>query len=130
MIKTYLGVSMSKDEAAFGTVDIYDLIMLLSSLSELKRRILLALAHLSPKAVSGVQLTRLINYSGKSRTLYRGVLDELVSDSLILADKLTPRLYSVRINHEHPLLQTLIQLAKKHGSELGAIYEKMLQEKE
>ncbi|MFQ6123492.1 MAG: hypothetical protein ACE5R6_02665 [Candidatus Heimdallarchaeota archaeon] len=121
---------MSKDKVAIRTEDIYDLIMLLSSLSELKRRILLALAHLAPKAVSGVQLTKLINYSGKSRTLYRGVLDELVADSLILADKLTPRLYSVRINHEHPLIQTLIQLVKKHGCELRALYGKMLHEKE
>ncbi len=106
---------MSKAEALFSTTDIYDLIMLLSSMSEIKRRIMLALAHQAPKAVSGVQLTKMISYSGKSRTLYRGVLDELTADHLILADKLTPRLYSVRINHENPLLQMLVSMAKEHG---------------
>ena len=108
-------------------MDIYDLIMLLTSLSESKRRIVLALAHLAPKAVSGVQLTMMISYSGKSRTLYRGVLDELAADRLILADKLTPRLYSVRINHENPLLQTLTNLVKKHGRELRKLYTTIIQ---
>ena len=118
---------MSNDEGLFRTADIYDLIMLLSSLSELKRRIVLVLAHLAPKAVSGVQLTKLISYSGKSRTLYRGVLDELATDGLILADKLTPRLYSVRINHENPLLLILINFARKHGEELSSLYTTMMQ---
>ena len=101
--------------------------MLLTSLSEIKRRIVLALAHLAPKAVSGIQLTMLIKYSGKSRTLYRGVLDELASDGLILADKLTPRLYSVRTNHENPLMQVLTDLTKNYGMELRTLYTKMIE---
>ncbi len=126
-VKDLCVILMSKAEALFSTTDIYDLIMLLSSMSEIKRRIMLALAHLAPKAVSGVQLTKMISYSGKSRTLYRGVLDELTADRLILADKLTPRLYSVRINHEHPLLQILVSLAKEHGHELRTLYTTMVQ---
>jgi len=118
---------VSKDALLFTTADIYDLIMLLASLSEIKRRIVLALAHLAPKAVSGIQLTKMISYSGKSRTLYRGVLDELSADGLILADKLTPRLYSVRVNHEHPLIQVLIGLTKEHGHEIRSLYSKMIE---
>ena len=126
-VKGSCGIALSKAEVSYSTADIYDLIMLLTSMSEIKRRIMLALAHLAPKAVSGVQLTKMISYSGKSRTLYRGVLDELTEDGLILADKLTPRLYSVRINHENPLLQVLVGLAKVHGQELRTLYTTMIQ---
>jgi hypothetical protein len=118
---------VSKDALLFTTEDIYDLIMLLASLSEIKRRIVLALAHLAPKAVSGIQLTKMIKYSGKSRTLYRGVLDELSAAELILADKLTPRLYSVRANHEHPLMQVLISLTKEHGDEIRSLYLNLIE---
>ena len=118
---------VSKDALLFTTADIYDLIILLASLSEIKRRIVLALAHLAPKAVSGIQLTKMISYSGKSRTLYRGVLDELSEAGLILADKLTPRLYSVRVNHEHPLIHVLIGLTKEHGHEIRSLYSNMIE---
>ena len=74
------------DEKSFKTA--YELIQLISSLNETKRAILLALAHVHPRSVSGVQLSRLIGYSGKSRSLYRGVLAQLKEEGLILIDQL------------------------------------------
>ena len=65
--------------------------------------------------MSGVQLSRLIGYSGKSRSLYRGVLAQLKEEGLILIDQLTPKLFAIRINSEHPLLSLLVNLSKKFG---------------
>ncbi len=96
--------------------------MLLSSHNVLRRNIILALAHIYPKSISGVQLAKLIGYSGQSKTLYRGVLKHLSEDQLILVDQLTPRMYAIRINHEHPLMKSLIELCKKYGQDLRKIY--------
>ena len=107
---------------------IYELLQLMSSLNETRRAILLALAHIYPKSVSGVQLSRLIGYSGKSRSLYRGVLNHLKDNEMILIDQLTPKLHAIRINHEHPLLDVLVDLCRKYGEESKNIYIKALEE--
>ncbi|TFG09961.1 hypothetical protein EU538_03405 [Candidatus Thorarchaeota archaeon] len=106
----------------------YEVIQLMSSLNDTRRAIVMALAHIYPKSVSGVQLSRLIGYSGKSRSLYRGVLSHLSEDKLILIDELTPKLYAIRINHEHPLLEFLVEICKEHGAEARELYEQALEE--
>ena len=110
--------------------EIYQLLVAFSSYTELKRKILLCLAHVYPQAVSGVQLSRMIGYSGQARTLYRGVLDRLKADNVILLDKLTPKLYSIRINHNHPLMKILVDLSQTHGTQLSAKYNKFLEKGE
>ncbi|MFQ5833495.1 MAG: hypothetical protein ACE5H4_12380 [Candidatus Thorarchaeota archaeon] len=107
---------------------VYELVQLVSSLNDTRRAILLALAHIYPRSVSGVQLGRLIGYSGKSRSLYRGVLSDLEENKLILIDQLTPKLYSIRINNEHPLLVVLVGMCREHGQETKGIYLKALEE--
>ncbi len=109
---------------------IYELVQLMSSLNDTRRAILLALAHIYPKSVSGVQLSRLIGYSGKSRSLYRGVLAHLQENTMILIDQLTPKLYAIRINNEHPLLDILIEMCKEFGEESKKIYLKSLEDEE
>jgi hypothetical protein len=106
--------------------EVYDLIVAFSSYTELKRKILLCLAHIYPRAVSGAQLSTLIGYSGQARTLYRGVLDRLKDDNVILLDKLTPKLYSIRINHNHRLMQLLLDVVQAHGMQLKNEFEKIL----
>ncbi|MHA1770470.1 MAG: hypothetical protein ACTSYL_12165 [Candidatus Thorarchaeota archaeon] len=106
---------------------IYELIQLLSSLNDTRRAIIMALAHIYPKSVSGVQLSRLIGYSGKSRSLYRGVLSHLQEDNMIMIDQLTPKLYAIRINADHPLLGILVDMCKEHGREAREIYTKALE---
>lgn len=108
--------------------DIYQLIIAFSSYTELKRKILVCLAHIYPRAISGVQLSAMIGYSGQARTLYRGVLDRLQNDNVILLDKLTPKLYSIRINHNHSLMKLLIDLSQAHGTELRDQFLKFLNE--
>ncbi|MFX0108200.1 MAG: hypothetical protein ACFE7R_07945 [Candidatus Hodarchaeota archaeon] len=107
---------------------VYELIQLMSALNDTRRAILLALAHIYPRSVSGVQLSRLIGYSGKSRSLYRGVLSHLQEDRMILIDQLTPKLYSIRINNEHPLLAVLVDMSREFGKETRKLYLKALEE--
>ncbi|MFW9844025.1 MAG: hypothetical protein ACFFEV_05590 [Candidatus Thorarchaeota archaeon] len=89
---------------------------------------MLALAHIYPRSVSGVQLSRLIGYSGKSRSLYRGVISHLKENELIQIDQLTPKLYAIRVNNEHPLLSVLVELCRTHGENARKIYLKALEE--
>jgi hypothetical protein len=116
---------MNDDEALRA---VYELMQLMSSLNNTRRAILLALAHIYPRSVSGVQLSRLIGYSGKSRSLYRGVLNHLKENEMILVDHLTPKLHAIRINNEHPLLEVLVELCRTYGEESKEIYLKALEE--
>ncbi|TFG33590.1 hypothetical protein EU527_07605 [Candidatus Thorarchaeota archaeon] len=106
----------------------YELIQLMSSLNDTRRAILLALAHIYPRSVSGVQLSRLIGYSGKSRSLYRGVISHLMENEMIQIDQLTPKLYAIRINNEHPLLSVLVALCRTNGEAARKMYLKALEE--
>ena len=115
-------MSDTNDEA------VYELIQLMSSLNDTRRAILLALAHIYPRSVSGVQLSRLIGYSGKSRSLYRGVISHLKENEMIQIDQLTPKLYAIRINNEHPLLNILVDLCKKQGKISRRMYLNALEE--
>jgi hypothetical protein len=109
---------------------VYELIHLISALNDTKRAILMALGHIYPRSVSGVQLSRLIGYSGRSRSLYRGVLAHLEESKMILIDQLTPKLYAIRINAEHPLLSLLVELCREYGDETRKIYSKALEEEQ
>jgi hypothetical protein len=108
--------------------DTYDLIMSLLSLSEIQRRILISLAHIYPRAASGKQLITLIGYSGKAKSLYRGPLERLEEDELILIDRLTPRLHSIRVNHLHPLISYLLGLVQAHGKKTMEMYVRALED--
>ena len=107
---------------------VYELLQLMASLNDTRRAILLALAHIYPRSVSGVQLSRLIGYSGKSRSLYRGVISHLKENEMIQIDQLTPKLYAIRINNEHPLLSVLVELCKTFGDQSRLVYLKSLEE--
>ncbi|MDO8056471.1 MAG: hypothetical protein Q6361_06385 [Candidatus Hermodarchaeota archaeon] len=108
--------------------DTYDLIMSLLSLSEIQRRILVSLAHIYPRAASGTQLITLIGYSGKAKSLYRGPLERLEVEELILIDRLTPRLHSIRVNHLHPLIDYLLELISAHGKKTMDLYIQALED--
>lgn len=107
----------------------YDLLLLLSTLGSNKIRVLLILSHLYPRAVTATQLSSLLGYSMKARTIYRGILDDLKERELIYLDKLTPKVASIRLNHDNPLLSRLIGLTKEHGEEYLEIIQKILEKK-
>ena len=55
---------------------VYELVQLMASLNDTRRAILLALAHIYPRSVSGVQLSRLIGYSDVIIELKTGAHEE------------------------------------------------------
>ncbi len=105
----------------------YDLLLLLSTLGSNKIRAILVLAHQYPKAVTATQLSMLLGYSLKARTIYRGILDDLQERDLIFLDKLTPKVASIRLNHENPLLKRMIDLAQKYGEKYLEVIEDVLE---
>ena len=115
-----------EDEATNSSI--YEFVQLMSSLNDTRRAILLALAHIYPRSVSGVQLSRLIGYSGKSRSLYRGVISHLKENEMIQIDQLTPKLYAIRVNNEHPLLSVLVELCRANGEKARKLYLQALEE--
>ena len=108
----------------------YELLLLLSTLGANKIRVILILAHLYPKAVTATQLSTLLGYSMKARTIYRGILDDLQERELIFLDKLTPKVASIRLNHENELLKRLINIAKIQGAEYQKVIENLLVKKD
>ncbi|MCE7736679.1 MAG: hypothetical protein GPJ54_17485 [Candidatus Heimdallarchaeota archaeon] len=107
----------------------YRLIMVISSLEPLKLKILQVLAHLSPQRVSASELTMLLGYSKKARTIYRGVLDELEADEFIIIDKITPKHFSIQISPHHPLMGLMIELAFNIGEEFTQRLHQLLLER-
>ncbi|MHA1168903.1 MAG: hypothetical protein ACTSP4_09520 [Candidatus Hodarchaeales archaeon] len=97
----------------------YQLIMFLSSIEIIKVKILLVLAHIYPKPVTGSLLARMIGYSNQANSIYRGVLPFLEREKLIVIEKPSKKYYLIRINHDHPLMFQLIQLAARHGEKLS-----------
>ncbi|MCE7749828.1 MAG: hypothetical protein GPJ51_15685 [Candidatus Heimdallarchaeota archaeon] len=107
----------------------YELLLLLSTLGANKIRAVLILAHLYPKAITATQLSTLLGYSMKARTIYRGILDDLQERELIFLDKLTPKVASIRLNHENDLLKRLIDLAKTHGKDYLKVIDDLMGKK-
>ena len=107
----------------------YRLLMVISSLEPLKTKILQVLAHLSPQRVSASELTMLLGYSKKARTIYRGVLDELEGDEFIVIERITPKHFSIQISPHHPLMGLMIELAFNIGEEFTQQLHQMLMER-
>ena len=105
----------------------YELLLLLSTLGANKIRAILILAHLYPKAITATQLSDILGYSMKARTIYRGILEDLQEKELIYLDKLTPKVASIRLNHDNPLLKRLIDLAKDYGENYQAVINEILE---
>ena len=108
----------------------YELLLLLSTLGANKIRAILILAHLYPKAVTATQLSTLLGYSMKARTIYRGILDDLQERELIFLDKLTPKVASIRLNHENELLKRLIDMSQAHGGDYQKVINELLVKKD
>lgn len=104
----------------------YELLLLLSTLGANKIRAILILAHLYPKAITATQLSDILGYSMKARTIYRGILEDLQIKELIYLDKLTPKVASIRLNHDNPLLKRLIDLAQDYGENYQQIINELM----
>jgi hypothetical protein len=108
----------------------YELLLLMSTLGANKIRAVLILAHLYPKAITATQLSTLLGYSMKARTIYRGILDDLQERELIFLDKLTPKVASIRLNHENALLKRLIELTKSYGDDYLKVIDDLIRKQD
>ena len=123
-----MGDSIPNQKSSPDNLVMYNMVMLLAGQSQIKRRVLITLAHIYPHAISGVQLTKLIGLSVQAGSLYRGVLKDLEKEKMVLLDHLTPRLYSIRINHEHTLLKEFVALCQSHGQPLSEKLQILLED--
>ena len=105
----------------------YMLLLVLGTMTPLKINILMILSHLNPRQLTATQLTELLGYSKNSRVIYRGVLDELSGDNLILIEKVTTKKFSIRLNTNHPQMRRLHELCISHGEEMTTSLENILE---
>ncbi|MFX0206613.1 MAG: hypothetical protein ACFFDT_11560 [Candidatus Hodarchaeota archaeon] len=94
----------------------YDLMMLLTSYNALKRQVLIILAHIYPVEVSASELAALCSYSKKSNMLYRRKpLETLEKDSMIILERVNPKLFRIQLNVANPVMDLLSQLCQTFG---------------
>jgi len=101
---------------ALSNQEVYDIILTLGSMEPLKANILLILAHIAPDTVSGTELTQLLGYSTKARTIYRGVLTELENDGYIRLHR-DGNQHAITIDQSHSLMIKLHELVVEEGSD-------------
>jgi predicted DNA-binding protein with PD1-like motif len=56
------------------------------------------------------------------------VISHLKENEMIQIDQLTPKLYAIRVNNEHPILSVLVELCREHGIHAKKVYLKALEE--
>lgn len=101
----------------------YQLLLVISTLEPLKANIVMTLAHIAPSRISGTELTMMLGYSRKARTIYRGVLDDLEEHNYIILER-QGKQYSIGINNNHPVMNELIQLSMSHGEDMrNSLYD-------
>ncbi len=113
----YRSTKQSEEVASFIRLsDYYDLLMLLASYDTLKRQVLITLAHIYPRKVSGAQLAALCNYSKKANMLYRGrPLESLEEDDVISIERVNPKLFRIQLNMDNPVMGLFVQLCQNFG---------------
>ena len=111
--------------------DAYSLIMLLNSYDSLKRRILIALAHIFPQEATVTDISRLAGYSIKANIISRKKpLEQLETDGLLEIERRTPRHYSIRLNAKHHLMSLFVDLCVANGGELTDYFFDIIQNTE
>lgn len=103
--------------------------MLLQSLDEIRRSIVMSLAHIYPKKVTATQLSLISGYSVKSKYLYKSkAIAFLGEEGLIKVERIGKRLMLVQLNHENPLLQHLVELCLEDGHKITESLLSLLEE--
>jgi biotin operon repressor len=91
--------------------------MNMMELNSKQQKILLVLAHLAPTAVSGYQLSLLLGYSRTSRSIYKGILNDLQQEGYINIHKGPSKQNLIRISRQHPQMAKLIDLVSFNGKQ-------------
>lgn len=104
----------------FNNKEFYKFFLLLQSLDELKRTIIMILAHIYPKEISTSELIHLLGYSKQSRYLYKTeILRSLEVERLITITKPSKNLTQLKLNAENELLQKFSTICFSEGKNLS-----------
>ena len=107
----------------------YLAMMLLQSMDEIRRSIILALAHIYPKKVTATQLSLISGYSIKSKYLYKSrAINLLDEEDLIQVERIGKRLMHIQLNYDNILLRYLVELCLESGEKITNSLLKMLEE--
>ena len=107
---------------------IYSLILLLSSLTSQKIKILVLLSHIHPTRVSIKQLNQLMGYHKNSRKLNRGVIQELEDENLIIVERTNPKHLSIQLASYNPIMQSLVELVIEEGEKYAIQLHQLLEQ--
>ena len=89
----------------FNNKDFYRFFLLLQSFDDLKRSIIMILAHIYPKIISISELALLLGYSKQSRHFYKTeILKSLEVEKLIIINKPAKNLTQIILNGENELI--------------------------
>ena len=113
----------------FNNKEFYQFFLLLQSLDDLKRTILMILAHIYPKEISTSELIQLLGYSKHSRYLYKSeTLHALEVEKLITITKPSKNLTRLKLNDGNDLLKKFSNICASEGKALsGEFLGKLLE---
>jgi hypothetical protein len=98
----------------------YSLFLFFQGLDDLKRAMIMVLAHIYPKQVTATQLAQLSGYSKSSRYIYKsGALESLQKEEIIVIEKPTSRLMLIQLNSNNTLLMKFVDICQKEGKNLN-----------
>ena len=96
--------------------EIHELFLLLQTYDDIKRSIIMVLAHIYPKEISGSQIANLAGYSRKSKYIFKsGALEILEKEKILVVSRPTKRLMMIKLNPEHNLLMKFSQICQDNG---------------
>lgn len=97
----------------------YELFMLLQSMDEIKRSIVMVLCHIYPKDVSIAEITELAGYSNKSKYIFKsGALEILEKEKVIEITKIAKKQSQIKIHKEQELLIKFSEICQSAGKKV------------
>ena len=96
--------------------EIYELFMLLQSMDEIKRSIVMVLCHLYPKEVSITEIADLAGYSKKSKYIFKsGALEMLEKEKILRIAKFPRAQAQIKLHEENELLIRFSGICQSEG---------------
>ena len=106
------------------TREIYELFMLLQSMDEIKRSIVMVLCHIYPKEVSITEVTELAGYSKKSKYVFKsGALEMLEKEKKQIMAKFPRAQARIKLHEENELMIRFSEICQTEGK---VVHERFL----
>ena len=113
----------TNSENLLSNTEMYKIFLLLQSLDEIKRSIIMVLVHIFPKEVSASQIANLAGYSTRSKYIFKsGALEMLEKERIIEVTKPAKRLMLIKLNSENELLIKFSKLCQMEGRDVQELF--------